>query len=240
MDKLISIMPIIIDVVAVFIFLVVIYKSYRMGFMRAVVLLIGYAASVVAAFYLSTMLTDWLYNEFIRQRIITSIDEIIRNSSNATIASVVPFVLDMLPQIFFRPMIVNSFGGESGIITIIEEQTSGAIETLSLVITELIIAPLLTFAMNVLICLLIFTICIIIVKAIARLFTRIYAIPILGPINSLLGGLMGLLKAPIVLVIIGAVVSLFCTVTSNKVLWLNNELIEQTLIFKHFMFLFSN
>ena len=83
-------------------------------------------------------------------------------------------------------------------------------------------------------CLLIFVICVIIVKMIASLFKRFYKIPILGPVNSFLGGAVGVLKAAVLLYILAVAASFAVSVTANQLSWFNTDIISHSHIFSGF------
>lgn len=232
--------PLIIDIASVFIFLIIVYKSYKLGFLRAVVQLVGYVASLFAALFLSVQIRDWLYNNIIRVKIISSVEGIAESASSSAASSIVPFFMDSLPQVFFRPLVTKSFGSEEEIISYLEKTVDSAALSLGEIIADDIIGPIVSFCMTALFFVIIFIICIVIVNLISTLFKRFYAIPILGTLNSLLGGVIGLLKAPVILVVIGAIASLICTYSANEIDWFNSGLIEQTVIFKQFVIFASN
>lgn len=225
----------IIDGITAFIGLLIIYNGYKKGFIRSVILVIGYVFSIFFAIYLSKILSVYLYDNFIRDLIIENIDKTIAaNTGQISVAGIVPVVLSKLPKIIINPIIGDS-GGMNHLNQLIIDQTDGSLTKLSQAIVDNIFSPIILQLMKVILCLIIFILCTIIVKIIAKMFKGIYAIPIIGPINSILGGLLGIVQAGIAYYLIALVISIIISLTANELPWINNEVMKSTYILRHFL-----
>lgn len=69
---------------------------------------------------------------------------------------------------------------------------------------------------------------------VASLFKGFYAIPILGPVNAVLGGIVGIFKAGIILYVLAIVGSMVISLSGDKLSWFNSGIVENSHIFKWF------
>ncbi len=226
----------IIDVVTALIGFFIIYGAYRKGFIRSIILVIGYVFSIFLAIYLSKIVSVYLFDNFIRASIIENINKTVAaNTGAVSVSVVVPAILAKLPPILQNP-ILGSFGGEGELIKLIDNQTGGILDKLGSVIADNVVAPIILSLMEVISCFIIFILCTIFVKIIAKMFKGIYAIPIIGPINSILGGLLGIIQTGIVFYLLALIVSTIISLTANELPWINNEVVNSTYIIRHFLF----
>lgn len=222
-----------IDVVAVFVGLFIVFRAYKMGFLRSVVLLIGYVASIIAALYLSNIIASYLYDNFIRVAIIENINQTMTAVTEGTITAAVPLILEMLPA-FLSGTVLSSLGGQENVIKILEEQTGGIVENLGIAVADFVVQPIVYSLLQAVICLLIFIFCVIIVKIIAKIFKGFYAIPILGTLNCILGGILGIVQAGVYLLLFGLLADAVVALTSNSLSWFNDGILNSTIVFKYF------
>ena len=71
-------------------------------------------------------------------------------------------------------------------------------------------------------------------RIVADAFKGLNKIPIIGPINSLLGAALGLAEGAVLIYLLSQVVKLVCYFTSNSLMFLNLSTVEKTFIFKYF------
>ncbi|MFZ2537275.1 MAG: CvpA family protein [Oscillospiraceae bacterium] len=226
----------IIDVVTALIGFFIIYGAYRKGFIRSIILVIGYVFSIFLAIYLSKIVSVYLFDNFIRTLIIENINNTVAtNAGVASVAMVIPAILSKLPRVILNP-ILSSFGGENELIKLIDNQTGGILEKLGSVIADNVVAPIVLSLLEVISCLIIFILCTIIVKIIAKMFKGLYAIPIIGPINSILGGALGIVQTGIVFYLLALIISTVISLTANELPWINNQVMNSTYILRHFLY----
>jgi ABC-type multidrug transport system fused ATPase/permease subunit len=119
------------------------------------------------------------------------------------------------------------------LISIINSDT----ESLETVINDKLVKPVVTAPVRVLIFALLFAVVSIIVSIAAKTMRLVNQIPIIGRLNSFLGGVLGVVQAVIVLFIVCLSVSMIIAVTSNNIIFINTMTIDETLIFKYIYYL---
>lgn len=220
------------DVILAAIGIGIVVRSYRVGFMRTAVLAIGYVAAVLVAIWAGRLLAPIAYDMFLRDMVQTSVDQAVAGSvEGLSFELIMANVFDALPAFLINPVLA-SFGGEEAIIQGVRDTTDGVVEQIGSTVADSIVAPVATEILRIIICLLIFVICVIIVRGVASLFGKLYAIPIVGTINSVLGAVLGLVKAAVVLALLAAAVMLIISITGNRLSWLNTEIVNSTFLLK--------
>lgn len=223
---------ILIDLIVGLVALLIVIGGWKKGFLRMAVLLVGYVASVIAAFWLSKWVAGTVYQYFIRDAIAQSIDKAVSMSSEGLpFGAVLSNVFDKLPGFVVNPILAG-FGGEEALVEGLQNMTGGVLAQLGPVITDTIVEPIITSLIQMFSCLLIFIVCVIIVKTVAAAFKGFYAIPILGPVNSALGAVLGFVKAAILLWLAALVVSMLVALSADSWSWLNTQIIDRTVLFK--------
>ncbi len=225
---------IILDIGCVIISLLVVMPSYRKGFLRSIILCIGYIASIIVAINVSRYLSKFIFDTIIRESIIKNVNTTITgNIDSAGIQTVVGGFMSKLPS-FLKDSISAYFGGEQGIIDNLQKTTGGVVNSIGTTVADNIVAPIVVMLLQTLICVIVFVICIIIVKMIARLFQGFYAIPVIGPINSMLGGVVGIAQAAVLLYILAVLGKMLISLSSNSLEYFNTNIIQSTYVFKIF------
>ena len=225
---------IILDIAYVIIFLLVVISAYRKGFLRSVILCLGYIASIIISISVSRYLSKIIFDTFIRDNIIKAVNSKLTGNVNADgIQTIVAEFMSKLPNIITKS-ISAYFGGQQGIIDNIQNSSGGVINNIGITIADNIVAPIVITLLQTLVCVIVFVLCIIVVKMIARLFTGFYAIPVIGPINSILGGVVGIAQAAILLYIIAVLGKMLISLSANELGYFNTKIIDSTYIFKLF------
>lgn len=224
----------ILDAVVIILAILIIRAGYRRGFLHSITMAIGFVAAAVIAMTFSGYAARYLYDGFLEKPIADAIEHTVLAETDAlSFDTVVPELLDKLPKIVSNSVLAV-YGGEADLIRSLQEGTDGALENFGTVITENIISPVAISLLQALMCLLIFSICVIIVKMVAGVFRGFSGIPVIGPINSLLGALLGTVQALILLYGLSLIVSVVISLSANKLEWLNTGIIDATWFFKLF------
>ncbi len=80
---------------------------------------------------------------------------------------------------------------------------------------------------------LVFTIAMIAVKIVTRLFSVVNRVPFIGTVNSLFGALMGVAEALLVVYIIAVVINIIIYLSGSEMIVFNDETIQNTYLFKY-------
>lgn len=131
--------------------------------------------------------------------------------------------------------ILNSVSGaEKSLKTVVDCFVGGNRQKTSEMIEAQIIAPAVTLVIKGIIWIICTSVLMIISKSIANAFKGLNKVPLIGPVNVLLGAALGLIEGLVVIYIISQIVKLICYVTSNSLMFLNSDTVAQTRIFKEF------
>lgn len=229
-------LPTLYDLLVVVFIGFMVLRSYRFGFLRQMVLIIGYIFALIGALYLSQMIAQWCCDTFLRGFFLEKMSAIVGNgvqTGSETVTQAVEQLSGALPS-FIQSMLHACFGGQEKLLLLIQEGTQGVVSELPVFLTDHVLMPVIIFAVRVIFCLMLFVLFAIIVRAIARLFKHFYAIPILGTVNSMLGGLLGFAQAAIYLYLIGMVLQFVISLTGNGLEWCNDSILLSTRILRIF------
>lgn len=137
------------------------------------------------------------------------------------------------------PMLFGSFGDEvsngvgDAIYPLILGITDFSQESYGVSILREMIDPIVKVPLRVLLFLLIFALVTLILNIIANASKIINRIPLVASVNELLGGLLGLIKAILILFIICIGVQFLISLTDNSLVFLNTYTIDRTIAFRH-------
>lgn len=139
--------------------------------------------------------------------------------------------VESLPS-YLQEIVADYFAdSEESLITGIKALV-GTPATTAAYIEETIIAPTIIPVIKFIAFLIIFTIALILVKIISKVFRRIKRIPILGSVNSLLGAIFGALQGIAIILLIAIILHGIIALSKNELVVLNDVTIEQTNLFK--------
>lgn len=224
----------VLDIVLLVTALLLIRRAYRNGFLRSVVLFVGLLAAIFLSIGLSRWLANVLYEQCFRSAVIEQVNEVVQSTAGeVSIADLFEDLMGALPG-FFRNPVLSVFGGQEQISAQLQEQTGGVLDSLGRVVADTIVGPIAISLLQVICCLLIFLICVIIVRLAASLFKGLYAVPILGTVNSVLGAVVGVFQAAIGIYILALLAYIVVSMTGNTLSWLNREIIDNTYLFRWF------
>ena len=201
----------------------------KRGLAKTLLNLAGLVVTAISAYYLSSFLSQLIYDAFLKQTIITNIQQIIEQNG---IGYALSNCLEAVPQWIngILSFIVGIFGmslseyqNQLALSSDFSSSTSQAVEN--------VLAPVVTSVFGMLLLIVLFIIILIIVKKLVKLISKVFNIPVIKQINQLLGGIFGLSEG---LLIVFIAVNIFTVVTefSNPAL-LNSELFSGA-IFKFF------
>lgn len=96
-----------------------------------------------------------------------------------------------------------------------------------------IVDPIVIVPMKIVIFLLVFTIVSIALEALANASKIINRIPVISSANEALGGILGLLKSAVIILVICIGVQFLVSVTNDSLVFINTSTIQETVFFKH-------
>ena len=228
------------DIVTVLIFLYMMVVGARRGFARTLVYFIGYVAVLVGAAVLAEPAARWIFETLLRPSVVSGIaeklsqvqQELLPESLLAFAQSVPEGVLDMLG--------LDSEQLVQTLHQLIENGGTGA----AAAITDSVVAPLAVNLMRLVLFFLLFSIAMFFVRRLAGVFGEVNRLPLIGPVNQLMGGLIGAAQAALTLYVIAADLKLLISFTADglviqqagrPLVLCSEELFSKTLFFKAFV-----
>jgi hypothetical protein len=138
----------------------------------------------------------------------------------------------------FVPQVSGSFSGGAAdavtqvMATIIESAKPGNLGITTALVDNLI-APVIIIPLRTLIFFILFAIICVITSFFVKKLAIINRIPLVGGINSFLGGITGLVKSAVIILLVCISLNILITITGNNIIFINTMTIEQTFIFRH-------
>ena len=172
----------IIDLIAISIIIVTIVISAKKGFLSEVVSFVGWLVSAIVAKIFCTPVADYVYVNFIKDKIYTSILNSLGEKTASLSSSYSDFIASLPESI--QKLLGNA--DLNNLNTLFDDPTRSP-EAVALELSENVIGPMVITILSALAFILIFLICIFIVKLLAQLFKGVKKIPVIGPLNSFLG-----------------------------------------------------
>lgn len=174
-------------IVALFVLFVIIgiKRGIAVTFLNIVALLV----TAVSAYYLSQLLSQLIYDSFVRQTVITNLEQTIKQSG---VQQAVNNSFDAIPKWVMVPVtaIISLFGVSSQSVTEKFSVTQGTVENTANSVEKLL-APFVTGIFQLVLVIVLFIIILIIAKIIVKHLLKVFNIPVIKQINKILGGVLG-------------------------------------------------
>ncbi len=193
-------MGFVLDIIIICVAALFVLVGVRRGFIRAAVRFVGVFAAAVLASILGDIFATLIYDNFFREEFTRKISESI---SGVAGPSGVSRVLEGLPDFLRRAL--EGAGVTADKLTALLATSSGdAAQMISDTISPVFINML-----KVLCVIVLFMVLMLVVRGLAHIISGVFNFPLLGWVNSLLGGVFGLLMALLTIWIILAVINVF-------------------------------
>ena len=215
------------DLLAVAVVVYCIQKGVKFGLVRMVVSFACYIISTLIAREYSAPAAESIYRGAIeaplKESIATRLEESLVNGFDASgLVEALPGWMKALAETLTDQEILKTVN--LGL---------GAGKIADIVVEQVLYEPLVSLIQGI-VFLLIFTVLSWLIHRLSRLLSGVYRIPVVGTINSVMGGIVGVLQAAVLLVAIGVMVQLMGTFFAGTAMWMNRDVIESTYIFRVF------
>jgi uncharacterized membrane protein required for colicin V production len=214
------------DCVAAIIIFLCIRHCARQGLVRTILSLLAYFIAAAAARILSPLAAQFLYDHFVKDAMILFVGQELGDAL-ASGQELVGQVLESLPAILrqYAPALAD-----------LEGIGYASLETTQLVdsLVDTVLKDPVMMLLRGLAFLLIFGLALIATLLIARLFTGLYKVPVIGTINTFFGGVVGALQAVLFLVLGSLALRLAISLTGGELIWLNARVMDETYIWRVF------
>lgn len=224
-------MSIALDIIIVAIVLFFAIRMYRRGFAVAAVQIAGYLALVTCGLMVSQGLSNVTYRTLVEPAVCSTIEGHIATIGTDGATEVIDAVYDGLPEIVVTLSENRGVTREALGQQLTENITEGASAAASAVASTLI-KPIVTSVFTVVFLLLIMVIGGWAVKLLAKLADKIFSAPVVGGLNHLLGGVLGIAQGALWATVFTWLVSMVVMLTADGFIGINAEVIGSTYIFK--------
>ncbi len=211
---------ILLDIIVVIVMFWYIRSSAKKGFAKVVLELAAFFAAYFLASTFSGMIAGWTYDHFAGEKLVSNIETELNATADATLAEALPDYLVSGAQ---------SLGIYDDILA---SQRETAAET-AIMLGENVARPVVTSIVRMVSSIIIFIILMFIFRLIIKVINKVFKLPIIHGLNVFLGGVLGVFKGGIVLLLACFAVSVIMMFSEGSFLIFTPENIESTFIFKY-------
>ncbi|MBR5544794.1 MAG: CvpA family protein [Clostridia bacterium] len=191
-------MSIVLDVILVVIFAAFVLVAAKKGFVKTLLELVAVAAALVLAYQFSPVVAQGAYDGFVKESMITSIEEQIdENFDTSTAAKKAEVTLEALPD--FMVSLASSAGVEINDIKAKIASEKFSSKNVATELVEKVAEPIVIGALTIVFFMILAIVLIFALKFVAHLVSKLFDVPLIGTANKILGGALGACKGIIVL-----------------------------------------
>ena len=143
---------------------------------------------------------------------------------------------DVVSPNTLREILESVSGAENSVRSTVDVFLNGDRTATAAAVERSLVAPAVKFLLKGIIWVVAMMILTLLSKTIANAFKGVNKVPIIGPVNSLLGAALGLAEGALTVYIIAQIVKLVMYLTENSLMFLNSDTVDRTYAFKHFVY----
>lgn len=194
-------MSIALDIILIVIFAAFVLTAAKKGFVKTLLELVAFAAALVLSYQFSPVVAQGAYDGFVKESMISSIEEQIdENFNTSTAAKKAEVTLEALPD--FMVSLASSAGVEINDIKAKIASEKFSSQNIATELVEKVAEPIVIGAMTIVIFMILAIILIFALKVVAHLISKLFDVPLIGTANKILGGALGACKGVVVLLFI--------------------------------------
>lgn len=219
-------MPFIYDAIAVAVLLCCISRGAKDGFAKTFVQTVGMAVSVAAALYISKICASLIYTTAIQPALLETIQASVENAVDTeTVIDGLKSAVSSIPAL---SSVLFDFSG-------VEQSLDGAVNIEGAKIASLVESSVIRPVMEPLLEMVIFIASLIVLLFAVTLLAKgskgFNRVPIIGGVNSFLGGITGIVSGGVLLCAAAAIINIVISAKGNTE-YLSYDIISKTYIFK--------
>ncbi|MDD4700110.1 MAG: CvpA family protein [Oscillospiraceae bacterium] len=218
-------MGIILDLIIVAIVLFIVLQSAKHGFVRTFIELTGFILALMIAVSISGTLATQIFDNQIGPKISSGIEDKLLEKGT----SVVDSIKESLPSF----VVSGADALKIDINAIAQQNTGDSMSQVADNITLTVARPIITALMQAFLTTLIFAVLMFLVRFLAKAINKIFNLPIVGSINKILGGCIGVAKGVVIAAAFCFILSTIISVTNNGFFIFTKEAIDSSYIFKY-------
>ncbi len=219
---------ILLDVFLVAVVLIFTLVGKHRGFAHTLISFAGFIISILAAVFLSRIISDFVFDSMVRDMVLSQVEEALSGVPEQGMAMAVNEALNSLPN--FLSDIIRTQIGDVG--SILPNDIISSAQSVAVYLTDNILRPIVVNIMSTALMIIIFILGIIIFGIIANASKLIKFVPIVGSLNAFLGGIVGFAGGVIVIFVLANIMSVIAVVSGGSISFLTPYTVEGTYLLK--------
>lgn len=215
------------DIISIAAVSLLIWIGAKNGFANAIIQAGGLILSVVASLALGKILSSLIYTTLVQPGVISAVRESVGNAVDTE--SVINGLSEAVNSM---PWMARKIFDFSAAEKALSENNFIDAESAAIAVESTVIRPVVEPIINTLIFLITIIILVVIVETLAKSSKGVNKIPVVGILNSILGGFTGFVAGMIVILIVAGCVGLYIKLKGENI-YLNEEVISKTYIFRY-------
>ena len=216
----------VLDLIILAIVLLLVVLGAVRGIAKTLLNVLCVAASSICSYLGAGLLSNLIYTSVISPRITSGITDSMADST-ASAATIIQEAIDGLPD--FVVGIFDTFGITLDSLSKSANSAVGDASTNASQAVDFALKPVITSVLSVIFVIVLFIVFMFVFKMIARKLERLFHIPIVGALNRILGGALGLAEAALICVLAITVLKVMFFFSEEP--FISAELISQSVIF---------
>lgn len=205
--------PLIYDIFTVGMFIYMISTCSRRGFAKTAASLVGYMTAIFTASSVSKPLATATYTVFIKPPITRSIAQKISELEIDVLPQALLELTESLPQELLAAVGLD----KEQLVEVLLSLVGGGGQDAAQAITDSVVQPLVVALLKMVLFLVIFTLAMFFVRRLVWMFSGVNRLPIIGPLNRMLGGVVGIVQAAIMLYVTAVLLTLLVSLTGSGI-----------------------
>lgn len=235
-----SFVPLIYDIVTIAMFVYMMSVCARRGFVKTVASFVGYIAALFVAASTAKPLATMFYSAFIRPSMTRSIESKLSGVQAEALPGALYQLVESLPQSLLEAAGFNKAALAGSLQGLAENGGQNA----AAAIADAVVQPLVVMLLKMVLFLLIFWVAMFFVRRIVWMVGGVNRLPLIGSVNRLLGGVVGIVQAAVMMYVIAVLLMLLIslgsgelalTIQGQRVTLASQAVFEQTMLFKTFI-----
>lgn len=207
------------------------------GFAKTFIEVVGYILAFMIAFSVAGYTADYVYENKIKETIVSSVSEVANESvsgAEESVAQTVDKIWESLPSF------VTAFSGTTGfnkesLTEYVENsaaKTNSGVEQLAVSVSENIVKPIAVSAIHLTVTVILIIVLLFIVKILAKLIGNLFKKSVFKGVNGFLGSITGAAKGILICFVLATLISIILPMVNNELYFITPSEIEKTYLFK--------
>lgn len=215
----------ILDILLVIFIVSSVFAGYRQGLLGSVLRLAGFFVAIAAAAVLSDKISPYVFNSFVYEKLIAIVSEQI--ATNPTASDILNAINSGVVGILIGIGVVSADSFASKLAALQGSDSAAIAKEL----VEGVLAEPVTAIIKTILFVVSFVVAFFIVKMLLRALMGVNKVPLLGPVNKLLGSVFGLAQGLLIDLLAVKLISAVMSATMEGSAALQNVAVPKTIVF---------